>query len=368
VTDPNYDPTVNDWGSKYDVAEGPNHGIDESVTGGAFASIRDKAWHNLGYVSDVQISASELLKKGWCDYPIYKRPAVSLIEDPDDPSNVVTVTNDRRWHLLRDNPETEAPEILGDVGKDYPVWTPHDILVGFGDAILDLGHPTVSTCGALDGGRQAFMSFKLPQDVVVGGLTDETINLWLVVHTSFDQSAPTSATVTPVRAVCRNTIRAGVDKAVTRFQLKKTKNADLHAKQAQTALGLVVPHRQQLQVVADKLVNMTITNNRFHEIITNEFGPGEDPSKAALKVWDEKAAKLDTLFSLSDTQANIRHTGWGALQAVGEYADWMTKVGGKNAKRDADAVRLERSFILQEKSVSTPKDVMRRALLALAGA
>lgn len=379
MTDPTYDPTISDWGSNYDVAEGPNHMIDETVTGGAFASVRDKAWHNLGTVwnpdeHDGRLPDSrELLRAAKCDFPIYKAPVVAQVERRDPSGHLLDVEiveDTRKVNILRDHPETKKPQILGQASEGYPLWTPEEVLCGFGDGILAYGAPTVSTCGALDEGRQVFMSFKLPHDVLVGGLTDEAINLWLVVHTSFDGSAATSATITPIRAVCRNTINAGVKEAVSRYAIRKTRNADLAAVQAQTALGLVVPYAEELKSDAEALLETEVTTDAFLKIVRKEWGPGDDASKKAGDAWAEKEAVLVELWATADTQANVRGTAWAGLQAVTEFADWRMGVRGlKGADpQDLATAQFKRSLFGPPKgTVGNVKRNASRVFRELAG-
>lgn len=368
---PGYDPTVNDWASQYDTAENPlKHGIDETVTGGAFASVRWGAWHKLGVTMPAGTTAPQLLKAGGADFPIYQAPIQTRLEVPISPGSPIKIfqyaEDDRRVNICRTHPETGELQILGQASPGYQLWTPYDVLVGFGDAILEYGEPTVSTCGVLDEGRRVFMSFELPADIRPGGLADENVRLWLVVSTSFDQSLPTTARLTPIRAVCANTLRVGARKAISEFKIKRTRNADLNAMQAKTALGLVDPFLDALNAEAEALLKTHVTNMAFETIIANTFGPGEEPSKRAQTVWDEKRTKLMDLFTTADTQANVRNTAWGALQAVTEYCDWETKVKSKPGITD-DEIRMWRS-VDGEKSVTSPKEQMARVLLELAGA
>jgi phage/plasmid-like protein (TIGR03299 family) len=377
MTSPDYDPTVSDWGSSYDVAEGPNHMIDETVTGGAFASVRDKAWHNLGTVwnpedHDGQLPDSrELLKLAHCDFPIYSSPVVAQIERRDPAGHLIDVEiveDSRKVNILRDHPETGRPQILGQASEGYRLWTPEEILCGFGDGILQYGEPTVSTCGALDEGRQVFMSFKLPKDILVGGLTDEAINLWLVVHTSFDGSSATTARITPIRAVCRNTINAGAKKAISEYKIRKTANATLDAKQAETALGLIVPFVEHVQQEADALLSVKLTNNAFRQIMRNEFGPGDEPSPKAEKIWEEKEAELIRLFAVADTQENVRGTAWAGLQAVTEYVDWSMGVkGSKGFSPDELGGAMFKRSVFGSATVDKPKAAALRVFRELAG-
>lgn len=387
MTAPIQDPTVSGWGRTYDVAEGPRHLIDETVKGGAFASVRLPAWHGLGVVVEHPIPALDLLQLAKADYPILRGPVTTTIEVPmttpaGDPLYVpgyrdeagervqqtqqVTATDERNTNICRIHPESGALQILGQASKSYPLWTPREILVGFGDAITRLGEPEVATCGVLDDGRRAFMCFKLPRGVLVGGMRDETIQLWLVVHTSFDQSMPTTAVVTPLRAVCANTVRAGIAAALARYTIRKTKNADLQLKQAAAALELVPEFAKALQAKTDAMVETTMTDSAFLALVRDLWGPGEDPGKTAQTVWDAKESKLVELFTKADTQANVRNTAWGALQAVTEYVDWNTKAAGTN-DAERNATRFRRSFIESEKTGANAKDAMLQRVLALSG-
>lgn len=372
MTDPNYDPTVSDWANKYDVAENPLlHGIDETVEGGAFASVRDPAWHRLGVVVNEQCTALELLQRAHCDYPIYQGPITTTVDvplfpgDENDVTVPMTATDSRRYNICRVHPTTGDLQILGQASKDYPLWTPRDVLVGFGDAILDYGKPTVSTCGALDEGRQTFMSFELPQEIRVGGMADEQVRLWLVVHTSFDQSKPTTATVTSIRTVCANTLRVGMQKALSQYRIKKTKNADLQAAQARGALDLVAKYTQELSRRTEALVTTPFNLNQYVAMIEGFWGPGDDANKASVTRWEKKKSQLVGLFTVAGTQENVRGTAYGALQAVTEACDWYSKVQVETD--DEDAYRFRRSAIDGEKSVTDPKELVAKYLLELAG-
>jgi len=365
------DPTISQWGRTVDPTEAPCHGIDETVTGGAFASVRDGAWHGLGYTTTEQVSSRKLLGLAHCDFPIYTSPILSQIERKDEQGYLLDIEiaeDNRRVNLLRDHPETGRPQILGQVGKGYPLWTPEEILCGFGDGILQYGEPTVCTCGALDEGRQVFMSFKLPKEIKVGGVSDELINLYLVAHTSFDGSTATTARLTTIRAVCRNTLEAGKRAAISEYRIRKTRNAQLAVVQAQTALGLIVPFMADFQAEADAMINTHVTAAKFNAIITKEFGPGDEPSKKAVSAWEPRETKLMELFTVAETQANVRNTAWGAFNAVVEYADWEMNLQHSKGMTDQQIAtgKFKRS-LFGDPTVINPKIAARRAFRELSG-
>jgi phage/plasmid-like protein (TIGR03299 family) len=375
VTEP-YDPTISDWATEYDIKENPNlHHIDETVAGGAFASIRHKAWHNLGTVWDPaehngELPTSfELLQYAQCDYPIYKVPVTAQVERRDSDghlTDVEIVEDTVKYALLRDHPTNHKAQILGVVGKDYPTWTPREILCGFGDALMKFGQPQAATAGALDGGRKVFMAFELPETIKVGG--DDEIKFYMTVDTSFDTSSATFATLTDIRTVCANTLRAGKRAAKNQVRLRKTKNANLATLQSIKALELVTPYLDEVKGEAEAMLSTKVSNDLFNQIITREFGPGEDPSKKAQGQWETLEEQLMALFTKADTQANARHTAWAGYNAIIEQADWTKTIRGYKA---ADALtvatkRFERSFF-GNADVDAPKIAARRVFRELAG-
>jgi phage/plasmid-like protein (TIGR03299 family) len=370
---PNYDPTFKAWGTGYDVVErGLKHGLDETVNGGAFAAVNYGAWHELGTVMQKQCTALELLRASGNDFPIYRTPVLTgelvlslgEIDGVEQTVRYASVEDQRNTNIVRIHPETNQLQVLGQASAHYPLWTPRDVLVGFGDAILGTAMPNVSTCGALDGGRRVFMSFELPEEITVGGHRDEGVRLWLTVQTSFDQSAPTGGWISPIRTVCMNTVRAGQRAALSKFSIRKTKNADLQAKQAREALDLVPKFREDFRTTADALIGTTLTDAQFINIIREEFGPAEDAKPNVKTKWEAKEEQLVGLFRGADTQANARNTAWAGLQAVTEKCDWHSKVDKDDP--NPTATRFWRSLEGQA-SVTDPKDAMLRRMLELAG-
>lgn len=343
--------------------------IDMTVTGGAFAAVRVGGWHHLGKVSDVQLSTLELLQMGGCDFPIHRGVIKidELVETAEGfPPVRYQAEDERMTAIYRVHPETGEAQILGTASAKYPLWSPKDTFVGFGDNVLKyLGQPVkASTAGALDGGRQVFMGFELPQDIRLG--SDEVIQLWLLVHTSFDQSAITRAAITPIRPVCANTVQAGISAALSTFTVKKTSRADIQAAQAQAALQLIPDYMEAYTARAQALLDTEVTKRKFIEIITDLWGPGEDARKQSVDIWQTKANTLIDLFENADTQAGIRHTAWGAYNAVVERQDWLSDVAPGTAPEDADAVRFARSVgITDGRKIAQPKTDFLDRLLAL---
>lgn len=377
--DPTVDPTVDDWsgngrtGGSYDRAERAlQDGIDKSGDTPAFASVRTPAWHKLGVTFDHQVTAEELLLAAGADYPVFKAPLTTTVTlDPGTMGSwgvvgpegkTLTATVPGKMATYRLHPSTGEIQALGVVSEKYPVVTNREAFLGFGDALINLATPSVATCAVLYEGRRAFMCWKLPQGMMIGGV--DSVELWLLVETSHDGSRPLTAAVTPIRAVCQNTVRYGLRNAKARWSIRHTRNMNLAVKDAQASLGLVQDYADQFTAMAEHLLSTPMTNAVFAAIIDKEFGPGDDAGKKAEANWDEKRTKLVHLFATADTQANVRGTAWAGVQAVGEYCDWGTQVQVKGW--DADGYRFWRSLD-GEVTITRPKLAALAAIGRYAG-
>jgi phage/plasmid-like protein (TIGR03299 family) len=362
------DPTNADWGQGVDPGERKvAHLIDATV--GGFAARYYGAWHDLGAVTkDPNATAEDLLKLAGADYPIFRTPILARVKAPVSPGSPLEIVHEvedpRKVNICRLHPATGIPDILGQASPSYPLWTPRDVFLGFADHIIAAAQPTASTCAVLDGGRRVVMSFELPKDIKVGGMPDEGVRIWVVVITSFDQSTPTISYLTTIRPVCSNTVRAGRAQKFAEYVVRKTKNAELRVQFAREALSLVPDFTAAAEQEWNELLDIEVSNAKFEQIVTGLFGPGEEPAKAAQTVWDAKFAQLVQLFSKADTTANVRNTGYAAVQAVTEYVDWNTKVKVKDGQTEQSA-HLWRS-ISGEKTAEVPKRAITERVLALA--
>lgn len=375
---PENDPTIEDWSGNgrmgvADLAESKlRDGIDMSVTGGAFAAVRTPAWHKLGTVFTEQVTAEELLVAAGADYPVFKAPLpVSVALEPGTmgtwgvvgpEGKTVSATLPGKAFTYRLHPETGELQPFGVVGDRYPILTNREAFLTFGDALIDLAEPAVATCGVLFDGRRAFMCWKLPKGMMIGGV--DSVDLWLLVETSHDGTKKLTAAVTPLRTVCANTVRYNLRNAKASWSIRHTPNMRLAMQDAKESLGLTYEYAEQFTTVAEHLLNTPMTNTVFSAIIDKEFGPGDEAGKKAQGNWDEKRVKLMHLFSAADTQANVRGTAWAGVQAVGEYCDWMTEVQVKGW--DDDAYRFLRSLD-GEATITRPKLAALGAISRYAG-
>lgn len=354
----------------YDLAE---YRVRDGIDGERFASVGYGAWHEIGKVAGPGTTAEELLRLAGGFYPVYTVPSYAPIFVNDDPLQAVTgwTKDETRLQVCRRNPETGVQEVLGNASRKYGLWQHTEMFCDFADALMDVTEPAASTAGILFGGRQAFMCWQIPDTISVGGV-DDTIQLWLLAHTSHDGSAPATLAVTPLRTVCANTSRWNIRNALYRVAIRHTVNRENYHEakllEVREALHLVQGYAGELEAEANKLVETHMTTARFEEIVAGIWGPAEDASKGTLTKWDLTMGKLLDIWGVDEKQAACRNTAWAAVNTIGQYADWEIKFKDKDALWDGtqQGGRFWRS-LSGNRDVQSKKNAIMAAVAEYAG-
>jgi hypothetical protein len=130
------------------------------------------------------------------------------------------------------------------------------------------------------------------------------------------------------------------------YTVRHTKNSTRGlVGEARRVLDLSFAYLDGFQEQAERLINTTLTEARFEEIIMAEYGPKEDAGAAARTRAERKVEQMLDLFTEADTQAGIRGTAWAGLNAITEWNDHFQPVRGndRHATRTTKAV-LDPSF------------------------
>jgi len=280
----------------------------------AFVSARIPAWHNLGTVIDHPMSAEEAMSiahlRGW---NVRKLP-LTAAEPGAEPLPVP-----RNFAIGRTNPVTGATDLLGVVGRNYtPIQNEEqsDML----NALLHESHGQIETAGSLRGGREVFVSAKIPAHFTVGGV--DPVDLYITALNSHDGTSPARFLVSPIRVVCANTQAAALKNARSTFAIRHTRNYRANIAVARQALGLALTYRDEFSIAAEKMINETMTEAAFDQIIKRLYPePALDATPRIKRTADERYETLHRLYASSPTNTEIRGTQWAAYQAITEYTD-----------------------------------------------
>ena len=286
----------------------------------SFASFRQPAWHGLGTVFTEEVSTKEMLElANLHDWNVH----LEEVAIPDGFSSDKTYN-----YVTRTNPfDRKQKDILGVVGERYRILQ-NEELFDFGDALLD-GGGRWETAGSIKGGRQVFGSLALERETVLDptGVEDK-INSYLLVNTSHDGSIAIQASVTPVRVVCANTLNLALGTGVGRnrsvkqsYKIRHTQTAQGKIQAAREALGLANVYMDEFDKLAQEMIQQTVTNDKFHQIMLMAYPKPEDDKKGAVSKWQTKLDLIEDIYTGAYNHT-IAGTAWGALNALTERIDW----------------------------------------------
>lgn len=178
----------------------------------SFFSVKEKAWHGLGTIIEDYPTSAEAIKHAGLNYTVEKRPLFTLDNgylNKDDEIEHSEIEVPDFYATIR----TDTQEVLGVVGKDYHIiqnvdaFSFFDSIVGGKEGIL------YETAGALGKGERIFITAKLPEYIKVGRA--DLIEQFLFLTTSHDGYGSITASFTPIRICCQNTLNAALGNRAT---------------------------------------------------------------------------------------------------------------------------------------------------------
>jgi len=312
------------------------HQIETHGRQAAALFARTDPWHRLGTtVAGEAFTAEDAMTLGYLGgWRVRKVPLTAAEIGADG----VTTMDVPGFATVRTNPFTGAPEALGVVGVGY---TPlqNEEHAQFLNHLADASGAVFDTAGSLRGGRQVFVTMRLPQHLTIGG-TDR-VDLNIAALNSHDGTSAFRVLVTPVRVVCANTQHAALRDHVSSWSIRHTRNAKAAVQAARDSLGLTFAYVEAFEAEAERLIDTATTDAQFFDLVADLFAtPEADAPTRVRHAHTQRQHTLARLWHDADTQADIRGTAWGAYQAVAEYVDHYAPVRTRHDPATARAVRL----------------------------
>jgi phage/plasmid-like protein (TIGR03299 family) len=316
------------------------HNLDITNGVASFVSAREHAWHALGHVTPDTFTAEDALKHGMLAG--WKLRKVALDARIAEDKHLLVP---RQYAVIRNNPVIpEQIDIMGVVGEKYSIMQ-NESLCHLLNLLVDESGAIFETAGALDGGRKVFVTMKLPSNIRIGG--QDRVDNYIVIMTSHDGSTSTVFMVTPVRVVCENTLNLAFNGTSNLYRVRHTIGADkIMIQQARDALDFTFDYLQGFADEAEQLINTTLTQMQFEEIIAREFGAPKDAPASTLTRTDNKLQQMAYLFSDAATQAGVRNTAWAGLNALTEWYDHFSPVRGAGPETGDETILRSRKAIL----------------------
>lgn len=297
----------------------------------AFFSNREVAWHKLGTVTDGAQTAQKALEIAQLD------SIVKVSENPvqtEVDGQIITFPD--KFITYRNHPKKGLTG-LGVVGKRY---TPiqNSEAFDFLNALADESGAVFETAGSLGNGERVFMTMKFPEQMTLGGV--DKIDNYIMAVNSHDGTTAFTVAVTPIRAVCTNTVRLALAKADAKVSLRHTANAASKVQQARETLGIVWKYQEEFQREVELMLAQDFSDTDYKRFVEKllPMPTKDDVSVRQTNSIEQTRSALMGLWN-APTQQNVANTKWAAYNAVAEYEDWARPVRSKN---NVDVARAER--------------------------
>jgi phage/plasmid-like protein (TIGR03299 family) len=287
------------------------HEIEQFGDGtAAFFSARQDAWHQLGTVTTGCLTAEEVMTVAHLgDWDVRKEAMRAVDSGALVPG---------RWAVTRRHPRHGAREVLGMVGGTYkPIQ--NETLCDALKLVADETGAVFETAGSLRGGREVFVTMRLPDGLRVAGVDD--IDLYLAMCSSHDGSRSGRVLVTPIRIVCANTQAAAFGDNHGEYRFRHTGDVDLKIADVREALHLVPVYLDQFQEAAEKMIAQQLEWEQLQRVAAEVWPLQDADTETTFLQHTRRELGLKALFEDAPTQEGIRHTAWGGYQAITEWLD-----------------------------------------------
>ena len=341
------------------------HELDITDGQVSFANSRSDAWHRLGQSVGHTMTAREALEAahlaGW---NVRKMPLQVPQEPVLDDTGVTTpapLSVPDFYATVRTNPINGRLDVLGVVGSKYePVQ--NEASCQLLDALVDQsGGAHFETAGALRGGRETFVTMKLPSTMVFDGKdgSKDRTDFYLAALNSHDGSSAFRFLITPIRIVCANTQSAAIGSAKASFAIRHTGGARASIQEARNALKLSWRYVEAFEAEAAKLYAQPMDTEQVRRFADTLLEVDAAGTEATARHRRDRATGIVKLWTSSPTIAPIAGTRWAAYNAVTEYLDHIVPIRGARTASDASAARALRSITTAGSSQSLKAQAFR---------
>jgi len=206
------------------------------------------------------------------------------------------------------------------------------------------GDKPLVSAGSIREGTQFFFCYEVDSREVGG----ERINSHFSVISSHDMTLALQGLKSTVVPVCANTVAMALESAVDRILLKHTSKVDERMAQILAARELVEEHTE---AVVRRIATLQATQVRNFDLVVDGVLPKMDGKGRGVTMRTDQRKQLRELYFDSELVAPWRGTGWGALQAVNSFEQWVAPVRGKAKGQSDEQLRAVRQFDAMVKGV-----------------
>lgn len=262
---------------------------------------RTKAWEGLGTDVKEAANSADALKLAGLDWAVEQRPV--FLEGTNIP-----IPNYKANVRDKDN------KVLGIVTDRYQI-VQNTEAFSFTDSLIG-GDVRYETAGSLKGGKRIWLLAKMPTAKVAG----DDVDPYLCFTNTHDGSGSVKVCVTPVRIWCMNTLNLALRTAKRSWSMKHVGALELKLREARMTLELADRYMLALDEEAERLANVTVTDEKLEKILNEMFPLKEDATERQKDTVKAAKDEIMIAYFMPDI-AKFRGTAWGVVNAVADMVD-----------------------------------------------
>lgn len=261
--------------------------------------VRARSFDGLGEVVNDVMTSEEAIERAGLNWEVSKE---HLYLD-----NGARVPN--AFALVRNTDQ----KVMGTCGPEYVPVQNRDAF-SFVDQLVGEG-VRYEVAGAVKGGANVFLVAKLPEDVRIAG---DEFKRYMTLFTGHDGSMGLSVCPTNYRLKCWNAT-PNFGQGERKITVRHVGNVNARIDAAMEFLRLASTSTKALTRQAESLLRVPMTEVRYQGLVEALLPFPSDGNDQAQRNALERRAQLWRAIEADDLE-NIRGTGWGAIQAVADYA------------------------------------------------
>lgn len=291
--------------------------------GERFMARGEPGWHGLGTVfpADRKITLVEAAHEAGVAYETKLAPVYAMVGD-----DFIEILG-RKAVIREPQGDEQYWQPLDVVSENYKLVDNLEFCQTFNG--LSEIYP-VETIGALGNGERMFAALDAGMVDIKGDLVHQYFSLYE------DKTGRASSKIiyTPVRFVCMNTIRMGIDMATLTLNVAHTTG---NVKKMERIAQLALDMNKRMTSINQLFMNMAVTPfslDEFKRAVMRIYPVPPEPeeltiinvseefSKLADSMRQHQEAATELFLKWNDEQPKLANTQWGAYNAVVELEDW----------------------------------------------
>jgi phage/plasmid-like protein (TIGR03299 family) len=307
-----------------------SHEIDDTTGQPAVFVTGEPAWHRLGAVIETAASSAEAIKLARLDWRVEQWPIRAFGPEQPIGESGQTKAVDVSVADCVANVRTDTNAVLGVVGLRYRVFQNAEAF-DFMDALVGEKLAMYETAGSLHGGRRVWMMARIPQEYRAG--RDDLIKPYVLLTNTHDGSQSLRMFPTTVRVVCANTLNLALDEAGGEgLTVSHHPRLDSRIAEARTKLGIIAVRfakfGEELHALAARQMSVSEAVAYFRSLAGMDIPGGTDRQrKTRENIYQQFLTNFD---NARNALPGMKHTAWGAYNAVSEWADHQRNYRGLN--------------------------------------